>query len=81
MMTDYEYDKLYDELVSLEKETNTVLSNSPTINIEYSISDSLEQIEHQTPMLSLAKTKSVDELKNFLGEEKGILSWNRIMIF
>lgn len=75
IMTDFEYDRLYDELVELEKETNTVLSNSPTINIEYEISDSLEQVEHQTPMLSLSKTKDVLELKDFLGDNKGILSW------
>ena len=75
IMTDFEYDKLYDELVKLEKETNTVLSNSPTINVEYEISDELEQIEHPAPMLSLAKTKKVEELKNFLGDNKGILSW------
>lgn len=75
IMTDFEYDRLYDELVDLEQETNTVLSNSPTINVEYEISDSLEQIEHPAPMLSLAKTKSVDDLKSFLGDQIGILSW------
>lgn len=75
IMTDFEYDKLYDELVELEKETNTILSNSPTINVEYEISDSLEQVEHPSPMLSLAKTKSVEELKEFIGDKKGILSW------
>lgn len=75
IMTDFEYDKLYDELVKLEKETNTVLSNSPTINVEYEISDELEQVEHPAPMLSLAKTKKVEELKTFLGDNKGILSW------
>ncbi len=75
IMTDFEYDKLYDELVSLEKETNTVLSNSPTINVESEILSSLEQTQHQQPMLSLAKTKKVDELKNFLGDKEGLLSW------
>lgn len=75
MMTDFEYDRLYDELVELEQETNTVLSNSPTINIEYEVSDSLEQVEHQEPMLSLSKTKSIDDLKDFIGDNKGLLSW------
>lgn len=75
MMTDYEYDRLYDELVELEKETNTTLSNSPTINIEPEISSSLKQVEHPHPMLSLAKTKSVKELSNFLKDKEGLLSW------
>lgn len=75
MMTDYEYDHLYDELVELEKETNTTLSNSPTINVEPEISSSLKQVEHPSPMLSLAKTKKVSELENFLGDKEGLLSW------
>ena len=75
IMTDFEYDRLYDELVELEAETNTILSNSPTINVEYEISNQLEQVEHQSPMLSLAKTEKVEELKDFLGDNKGILSW------
>lgn len=75
MMTDFEYDRLYDELVRLEKETNTVLSNSPTINVEYEISDSLEQVEHPAPMLSLAKTKKVEDLRDFIGDNKALLSW------
>lgn len=75
IMTDYEYDRLYDELVQLEKETNMILSNSPTINVEPEISSSLEQVEHPSPMLSLAKTKQVGDLANFLGDKDGILSW------
>ena len=75
MMTDYEYDHLYDELVELEKETNMTLSNSPTINVEPEISSSLKQVEHPSPMLSLAKTKKVSELENFLGNKEGLLSW------
>ncbi len=75
IMTDYEYDKLYDELVKLEEETNTVLSNSPTINVEAEVSNTLEKVEHPSPMLSLAKTKSVDDLANFIGDKKGLLSW------
>jgi len=75
MMSDYEYDKLYDELVELEKETNMTLSNSPTINVEPETLTVLEKVEHPSPMLSLSKTKSVDELAEFLGEEEGLLSW------
>ncbi len=75
MMTDYEYDRLYDELVKLEKETNMTLSNSPTINVEPEISSSLQQVEHPAPMLSLAKTKQIAELVDFLENKDGILSW------
>ena len=75
MMTDYEYDKLYDELVELEKETNMTLSNSPTINVEPTILSSLEQVEHPSPMLSLLKTKQVSELVSFLKDKEGLLSW------
>ena len=72
MMTDYEYDKLYDELVDLEKETNMTLSNSPTINIEPEISSGLKKVEHPSPMLSLSKTKSVNELKSFIKDKEGL---------
>ena len=75
IMTDYEYDKLYDELVKLEAETNTTFSNSPTVNVETEVSASLEKFEHPSPMLSLGKTKSVDDLSNFLGDKEGLLSW------
>lgn len=75
MMTDYEYDKLYDELVNLEKETSMTLSNSPTINVEPEILSSLEQVEHPSPMLSLSKTKSIDELISFIDDKEGLLSW------
>ena len=75
IMTDYEYDKLYDELVELEKETNTVFANSPTVNVETEVSQSLEKYEHQSPMLSLSKTKQVDDLIDFIGDKEGVLSW------
>ena len=75
IMTDYEYDKLYDELVLLEGETNMVLSNSPTINVEPEVSSGLKTVEHPSPMLSLAKTKSVDELSSFLKDKEGLISW------
>ena len=72
IMTDFEYDKLYDEL---EKETNTVLSNSPTQNVEPEAIDSLVKVEHPAPMLSLSKTKSISELASFLGNQEGLISW------
>ena len=75
IMTDFEYDKLYDELEKLEKETNTILSNSPTQNVEPEAIDSLVKVEHPTPMLSLSKTKSISELASFLGNQEGLLSW------
>lgn len=75
IMTDYEYDKLYDELVKLEHETNTIFANSPTVNVETEVSQTLEKYEHKTPMLSLSKTKQVDELINFIGDKDGVLSW------
>ena len=75
IMTDYEYDKLYDELSDLESITGTTLSNSPTINVETSVSTSLQKVEHPSPMLSLGKTKSVDALSDFLKDKEGLLSW------
>lgn len=75
IMTDFEYDKLYDELEKLEKETNTILSNSPTQNVEPEAIDSLVKVEHPVPMLSLSKTKSISELASFLGNQEGLLSW------
>ena len=75
IMTDFEYDKLYDELEKLEKETNTILSNSPTQNVEPEAIDSLVKVEHPAPMLSLSKTKSISELASFLENQEGLLSW------
>lgn len=75
LMTDYEYDALYDELVTLEEETGMTLSNSPTHNVEPVVSTSLEKVEHPSPMLSLSKTKKVSELIAFLGDKTGLLSW------
>ena len=69
------YDKAYDELVRLEEETGIVLSASPTQNVGYSVATALPKEEHASPMLSLDKTKSVETLQSFLGEQKGILSW------
>lgn len=74
IMPDYEWDKMYDELINLEKETGIVLSNSPTHNVGYSVADELKEVEHNHPMLSLDKTKSVDELIEFIGDKDCFLS-------
>ncbi len=75
IMSNYEYDKLYDELEALEKETGIVLSNSPTIKVGYELLSSLPKEAHEQPMLSLDKTKEIHVLKEWLGDKKGILSW------
>ncbi len=75
IMSDFEYDKLYDELVALEKATSIVMSNSPTHRVGFDIVDKFTRVEHKSPMLSLDKTKSYDELVSFLGENVGLLSW------
>ena len=75
IMSNYEYDALYDELVALEKETGMVLAGSPTQNVGYEVVSELPKMRHEKPMLSLAKTKSVDELADWLGDQKGLLSW------
>ena len=75
IMDNYQYDKLYDELLSLEKETSIVLSNSPTQKVGYELLSELQKETHDTPMLSLDKTKEVGSLKSFLDNHKGILSW------
>ena len=75
IMSNLEYDRLYDELVSLEKETGIVLSGSPTQNVGYEILSELPKKAHAKPMLSLNKTKSVEELAAFLGDQPGLLSW------
>lgn len=75
IMSNYEYDALYDELLRLEKETGFVLGNSPTVNVGYEIVSELPKERHERPMLSLNKTKSVEELTDWLGEQEAILSW------
>ena len=74
IMPDYEWDKMYDELINLEEETGIVLSNSPTHNVGYSVADELKEVKHNHPMLSLDKTKSVDELIEFIGDKDCFLS-------
>lgn len=75
IMSNFEYDKLYDELVSLEKETGTILSGSPTQKVGYEVISELPKEEHAAPMLSLDKTKEVEQLVSWLGTQTGLLSW------
>lgn len=75
IMTNFEYDKLYDELVGLEKETGMVLSNSPTVNVGYQVVSQLPKEQHNSPMLSLDKTKEVGALADFARDRKCLLSW------
>lgn len=75
IMSNYEYDALYDELVQLEEETGITLSNSPTIHVGYEVVSELPKEEHEYPMLSLDKTKDVQTLSDWLGDQMGVLSW------
>ncbi len=75
IMSNYEYDALYDELVRLEEETGTVLANSPTLRVGYEAVDELPKERHERPMLSLDKTKDIEQLKSFAGQNKTLLSW------
>lgn len=75
IMSNQEYDKLYDELCALEKETGIVLAQSPTINVGYEVVSSLPKEPHPSPMLSLDKTKEVTELESWIGDKEGLLSW------
>ncbi len=75
IMSNYEYDRLYDELAALEEETGIVLSTSPTQNVGYQVLSELPKEAHDSPMLSLDKTKSTEDLADWLGGQRGILSW------
>lgn len=75
IMSNYEYDKLYNELLLLEQETKTVLTGSPTIKVGYEVLSELPKIRHESSMLSLDKTKEKEDLKDWLGSQKGLLSW------
>ena len=75
IMSNLEYDRLYDELVQLEEETGIVLAGSPTQTVGYEAVDELPKEAHDKPMLSLAKTKSREELQGWLMDRKGLLSW------
>ena len=75
IMSNLEYDRLYDELASLEKEIGTTLSQSPTVNVGYEVLSELPKEQHERPMLSLDKTKEVAALQEFLGAQKAMISW------
>lgn len=75
IMDNLEYDRLYDELLALEKETGTVFSDSPTSHVGYEVLSELPKERHERPMLSLDKTKEPETLKEWLGEQIGLLSW------
>lgn len=75
IMSNYEYDQLYDELQGLEQELGTTLASSPTINVGYEVLSELPKERHERPMLSLDKTKDVGRLKEFLGDQKAVISW------
>lgn len=75
IMSNFEYDKLYDELLVLEKETGVTLSASPTKQVGYEVLSELPKEAHEKPMLSLDKTKSVEDLEEWLGDQEALLSW------
>ncbi|HAX51687.1 NAD-dependent DNA ligase LigA [Muricomes intestini] len=75
IMSNYEYDKLYDELLGLEQELGTTLASSPTVNVGYEVLSELPKERHERPMLSLDKTKDANQFKEFLGNQKAVLSW------
>lgn len=75
VMSNLEYDALYDKLKALEDETGIVLSNSPTVHVGYEVLSELEKETHESPMLSLDKTKDREALREWLGDMEGILSW------
>lgn len=75
IMSNFEYDKRYDELVELERETGITLTGSPTVSVGYEAMDELQKEAHESPMLSLDKTKDVESLREFIGAQKVLLSW------
>ena len=75
IMSNFDYDRLYDELAALEAKTGLILTGSPTQNVGYEVVSSLPKERHEKPMRSLNKTKSVEELQEWLGDQKGLLSW------
>ena len=75
IMSNFEYDRLYDELQKLEEETGIVLAGSPTRQVGYEVLEELPKERHEQPMLSLDKTKEVEVLKDFVGAHKVLLSW------
>lgn len=75
IMSNHEYDKLYDELKRLEEELGITLAGSPTVNVGYEVLGELPKERHESAMLSLDKTKDVEELKRFIGDQKVLMSW------
>ena len=75
IMSNLEYDALYDELAALEQETGLILSKSPTQHVGYEVISELPKERHPAPMLSLDKTKSVEDLAVWLGDKTGVMSW------
>ena len=75
ILSNQEYDALYDELAALEKKTGTILANSPTQKVGYTVLSNLVKVAHESPILSLDKTKETAKLVSFLGDKAGILSW------
>lgn len=75
IITNYEYDEMYDELLALEDDTGYIRDDSPSVNVGYETAAGLPKVEHEVKMLSLNKTKDRDELAAWLGDQKGLLSW------
>ena len=75
MISNLEYDELYDELKSLEEELGTTLAGSPTVNVGYEVLSELQKERHESPMLSLDKTKDIEELRRFIGDQRVMISW------
>ena len=75
IMSNYEYDRLYDELVALEDKLHTTLAASPTVHVGYEVVSELPKERHERPMLSLDKTKEREALREFIGEHPTLLSW------
>ena len=75
IMSNYEYDALYDELLALETELGTVLASSPTVNVGYEVVSELPKERHESPMLSLDKTKEIGRLKEFVAQKETLISW------
>ena len=75
ILSNYEYDRLYDELLALEKDTGITLAGSPTVSVGYEALNELPKEAHESPMLSLDKTKEIETLREFIGDHKTLISW------